>query len=103
VPPGAALWVPFSLVTIFFAFIWGGWAKAAAQGLFALLNGRVPGDGDGTTVTLYAILLLLVVMVLTMVSRKITRGLELANLTSIGIQLIFLLVLDLFIVPFSVW
>jgi hypothetical protein len=104
VPPGAALWVPFSLVTIFFAFIWGGWAKAAAQGLFALLNGRIPGDGDGTTVTLYAILLLLlVVMVITMVSRKITRGLEFANLTSIGIQLLFLLVIDLFIVPFSVW
>jgi len=31
VPPGAALWVPFSLITIFFAFIWGGWAKSAAQ------------------------------------------------------------------------
>ncbi|MGH2577032.1 MAG: Nramp family divalent metal transporter, partial [Actinomycetota bacterium] len=103
VPPGAALWVPFSLLTIFFAFIWGGWAKAAAQGLFALLNGRIPGDGDGTTVTLFAILLLLVVMVLTMVSRKITRGLELANLTSIAIQLAFLLIIDLFIVPFSVW
>jgi hypothetical protein len=103
VPPGAALWVPFSLVTIFFAFIWGGWAKAAAQGLFALLNGRIPGDGDGTTVTLFAILLLLVVMVITMVSRKITRGLEFANLTSIGIQLLFLLAIDLFIVPFSVW
>ena len=38
-----------------------------------------------------------------MVSRKITRGLEFANLFSIGIQLIFLLIVDLFIVPFSVW
>jgi hypothetical protein len=103
VPPGAALWVPFSLATIFFAFIWGGWAKAAAQGLFALLNGRIPGDGDTTTVTLFAILLLLVVLAITMVSRKITRGLEFANLTSIGIQLLFLLAIDLFIVPFSVW
>ena len=53
--------------------------------------------------TLLAILLLLVVMGITMVSRKITRGLELANLTSIAIQLIFLLIIDLFIVPFSVW
>jgi hypothetical protein len=32
VPPGALLWVPFSLLTVFFAFIWGGWAKAAAKG-----------------------------------------------------------------------
>jgi hypothetical protein len=30
---------------LFFAFIWGGWAKSAAQGLFALLNGRIPGEG----------------------------------------------------------
>ena len=53
--------------------------------------------------TLLAILLPLVVMGITMVSRKITRGLELANLTAIGIQLLFLLALDLFVVPFSVW
>ena len=53
--------------------------------------------------TLLAILLLLVVLGITMLSRKITRGLELANLVSIGIQLVFLLILDLFIVPFGVW
>jgi hypothetical protein len=103
VPPGAALWVPISLLTIFFAFIWGGWAKAAAQGLFALLNGRIPGDGDSGTVELFAILLLLVVLAITVLSRKITRGLELFNLTSIGIQIAVLLVIDLLIVPFSVW
>jgi hypothetical protein len=103
VPPGAFLWIPFSLVTIFFAFIWGGWAKAAAQGLFALLNGHVPGPGDAGMVELLAILLLLVVLGITMVSRKITRGLELTNLTSIAIQLVFLFVIDLLVVPFSVW
>ena len=81
----------------------GGWAKSAAQGLFALITGEIPTDADTTTVTLLAILLLLVVLGITMVSRKITRGLEFANLVSIGIQLIFLLIVDLFIVPFSVW
>jgi hypothetical protein len=103
VPPGAWLWIPFSLLALFFAFIWGGWAKSAAQGLYALIYGEIPTDADTTTVTLLAILLLLVVLGITMLSRKITRGLELANLVSIGIQLLFLLVLDLFIVPFSVW
>jgi hypothetical protein len=103
VPPGAWLWIPFSLIALFFAFIWGGWAKSAAQGLFALITGRIPGDGDTITVTLLAILLLLVVLGITVVSRKITRGLEFANLASIGIQLVFLLIVDLFIVPFSVW
>ena len=75
-PPGAWLWIPFSLIALFFAFIWGGWAKAAAQGLYALLYGEVPTAADTTTVTLLAILLLLVVMGITMVSRKITRGLS---------------------------
>jgi hypothetical protein len=31
VPPGAWLWIPFSLLALFFAFIWGGWAKSAAH------------------------------------------------------------------------
>ena len=53
--------------------------------------------------TLLAILLLVVVMGITMASRKITRGLEFANLGSIALQLVFLLIIDLFIVPFSVW
>jgi hypothetical protein len=50
-----------------------------------------------------AILLLLVVLGITMVSRKITRGQEFANLFSIALQLVFLLIVDLFIVTFSVW
>jgi hypothetical protein len=86
VPPGGLLWIPFSLLALFFAFIWGGWAKSAAQGLFALINGRIPGDGDPTTVTLLAILLLLIVLGITVVSPKITRALEFANLAAIGIQ-----------------
>ena len=61
VPPGAWLWIPFSLIALFFAFIWGGWAKSAAQGLFALITGEIPTDENTTTVTLLAILLLLVV------------------------------------------
>ena len=103
VPPGAWLWVPFSLVTLFFAFIWGGWAKAAAQGLFALLNGRIPADADAGTVEIFAVLLLLVVFAIAVVSRKISRGLQLVNLGSIVLQLVFLLLIDLFVVPFSVW
>ena len=77
--------------------------QGGRPGLYALLYGQVPTAADTTTVTLLAILLLLVVMGITMVSRKITRGLELANLTAISIQLVFLLAIDLFVVPFSVW
>jgi hypothetical protein len=103
VPPGARWWVPFSLVVVFFAFIWGGWAKAAAQALFALINGAAPGDADTTTVTLLALLLLAVVFIIAVVSRKISRGLELANAGSIAIQLVLLLIIDLIVVPPAVW
>jgi hypothetical protein len=100
--PRAALWVPVLAVHNLLRLHLGWLGKAAAQGLFALLNGRIPGDGDTGAVELSAILLLLVVFGITVVSRKITRGLELANLTSIAIHAI-LLVIDLLIVPFSVW
>jgi hypothetical protein len=103
VPPGSALWVPFALVVVFFAFIWGGWAKAAAQGLFALINGEAPGDADTTTVTLLALLLLAVVFIIAVVSRKISRGLELTNAVLIAFQILFLLVMCILVVPLSVW
>jgi hypothetical protein len=103
VPPGTWLWVPLSLLVVYFAFIWGGWAKAAAAGLFALINGEVPGDGDTTSVTLLALVLLALVFVLTILAKKVTRTLELANAVSIGIQLAFLFVICIAIVPLDVW
>jgi hypothetical protein len=103
VPPGAWLWVPLTLLVLYFAFIWGGWAKAAAAGLFALINGQVPGDGDTTSVTLLALVLLALVFVLAVLARKVTRALELANALSIGIQLAFLFVICIAIVPVGIW
>ena len=102
VPPGGRFWVPFSLFVLYFAFIWGGWAKAAAEGLFTLFNGQVPGSGDTGTVELLAIVLLAVVLAITLLARRVTRGLELTNLTLIGLLILFLLVLDVLLVPPSV-
>jgi hypothetical protein len=103
VPPGSAVWVPFSLAVLFFAFIWGGWAKSAAETLFALINGRVPAADDKGIVSLLAVGLLLVVLALTMAARKISRALQGANLASIAVQIVILLVIDLVLVPFDVW
>jgi len=102
-PPGTWLWAPFSLLVVFFAFIWGGWAKAAASGLFALISGDVPGDADTTSVTLLALVLLAVVFVIAVLARKVSRSLELVNALLIGIEIVFLLILCLAIVPLSVW
>ena len=103
VPPGRIFWVPFSLLLIFFAYIWGGWAKGAADGLFALVNGRVPTPDDKGAVELFAILLLVAVLAITLGFRRITRGLELINGALVAFQILFLLVLTVAIVPFDVW
>jgi len=103
VPPGAFLWVPFTLVTLFFALIWGGWAKSAAQALFALLYGRVPGDLDSGIVEVLAVLLLAGVFVITVASRRVTRGLELFNGVAILIELILLFTICLLVMPIGVW
>jgi hypothetical protein len=103
VPPGSRFWVPVSLFIVFFAFIWGGWAKGAAEALFALLTGNIATDADEGTVVLLAALLLVVVLVITLVSRKVTRGLELASFTVIAIQLGVLVLLCIVLVPPSVW
>ncbi len=102
-PPGRRFWLPFCLLLIFFAYIWGGWVKGAADGLFALTHDRVPAAGDKTTVELLAVLLLGAVLGITLLFRRITRGLELVNGGLIAFQLLFLLVLDLAIVPWDVW
>ena len=103
VPPGALFWVPFSLLFFFTAFIWGGWVKGAAQGLFALVNGEVPGPADEGTVEVLAVVLLLAVVGVAVGFKKVSRGLELVNAGIITFIILFLVVIDLLIVPWNVW
>ena len=103
VPPGWFLWVPFSVFVILFAFIAGGWAASAGQGVFALVHGRVAAAGEAEETRIYAIGLLVVVFLLTAAARRISRTLELVNWVLVGSILVALLVIDLFVVPFSLW
>jgi hypothetical protein len=103
VPPGRRVWIPLSLFAIFSAFILGGWAKGAAKGLFALMEGRVAGDTDASRVELLTFVLLAAVLGITLLFRRITRGLELVNGSLISIQIIFLFVIAVAVVPFDVW
>jgi hypothetical protein len=103
VPPGSWFWMPVALFTLFFAFIWGGWAKSAAVGLFALFTSELPGAGDKGTVELLAIGLLVAVLGITLLFRKVTRGLELVNGALVAGEVLFLLVVAVAIVPGSVW
>jgi hypothetical protein len=102
VPPGWALWVPLSVFVIIFAFIAGGWAAAAGQGVYALVHGEVAPSGAEEP-RIYAIALLVVVFLITAGARKISRALELTNWVLISSILVVLLLLDIFIVPAEIW
>ena len=102
VPPGWMLWVPLSVFVIIFAFIAGGWAAAAGQGVYALVHGETaPAGAEEPRV--WAIALLVLVFLITAAARRISRALELANWLMVGAILIGLLLIDLFVVPFEIW
>ena len=103
VPPGWKFWIPFSLIVFYFAFIFGGWAASAGQGLFALIVGRVHRADELEYTRLLAIGLLFVVFLITVLARKISRALELSNWVMVGVLLAILIVVDIAIVPPSVW
>lgn len=103
VPPGWKLWIPFSLIAFYFAFIFGGWAAGAGQGLFALIVGRTHQPDEIEWVRLLAIGLLLVVFLIAAVARKVSRTLELANWVMVGLLLAVLVVVCIAIVPWSIW
>ncbi|WP_431900540.1 Nramp family divalent metal transporter [Nonomuraea sp. bgisy101] len=102
VPPGFLLWVPLSVFVVIFAFIAGGWAASAGQGVYALVHGTVAPAGAEEP-RLWAIALLVLVFVITAAARRISRALELANWLMVSAILVTLLLIDLFVVPFEQW
>jgi hypothetical protein len=102
VPPGYLLWAPLSVFIIIFAFIAGGWAAAAGQGVYALVHGEIAPSGAEEP-RIWAIALLVLVFLLTLFAKRIHRSLELANWVMVGTILVGLILIDLFIVPFDLW
>lgn len=102
VPPGWKFWVPVSILLFYFAFILGGWAAGAGQSLLTIIEGEVVESTDERA-RLLAIGLLIVIFLVTALSKKISRGLELANWVIVSIIIATLIVLDLFLVDFSRW
>jgi hypothetical protein len=102
VPPGFRFWVPFALLSFYAAFVLGGWASAAGQGLYALITGDTAASTE-TGPRLLGIVLIAVILALTMAARKISRALEITNWVMVATILIALLLIDLFVVPASKW
>jgi hypothetical protein len=102
VPPGYMLWAPLSVFIVIFAFIAGGWAAAAGQGMYALVHGEIAPSGAEEP-RIWAIALLVLVFLLTLFAKRIHRSLELANWVMVGTILVSLILIDLFIVPLDLW
>ncbi|NUT33942.1 MAG: Nramp family divalent metal transporter [Hamadaea sp.] len=102
VPPGYLLWAPLAVFVVIFAFIAGGWAASAGQGVYALVHGTIAPSGAEEP-RLYAIGLLVLVFLMTLFAKRISRSLELANWGMVGAILLGLLLIDLFVVPFDLW
>src|SRR5688572_26170870 len=77
VPPGFFIGTILAVLLFYLAFITGGWAAAAGDGLFTLLTGDIPGEDDTTATNWLAVLLMAVIFVMTLFGRKISRTLEL--------------------------
>lgn len=103
-PPGWMLWLPLSLGLLWFAHIFGGWALAAGESLFAAFAQRAPDEGgDQTVAWLCAIGLSALCMVSILASRRVTRMIERVSLAMVVFILLFLLVLDVVMVGPEIW
>ena len=101
IPPGAYVGTILAVVLFYLAFITGGWAAGAGDGLFVLFTGDIPGDEDRTEARLLAVALIAVVFVITLFGRKISRTLELVNWVLVISILLLMLVIDLVVVGWS--
>jgi hypothetical protein len=101
VPPGAYVGTILAVALFYLAFITGGWAAGAGDGLFVLLTGDIPGEADRTESRLLAVLLIAVVFLITLFGRKISRTLELVNwILVIGI-LALMFIIDVLVIGWS--
>lgn len=105
-PPGANFWVVVTLLVIYVGWIWGGWASAAGQGLYALFAGK-PANlkvfGELETVRVIAMGLMVLAFGIYMLGQKISRTLELIDTTLVTSILITVFILALIYVPGDLW
>jgi hypothetical protein len=79
IPPGFFIGTVLAILLFYLAFITGGWAAGAGDGLFTFITGDIPGEEDQNATNWLAVLLMAVVFGITLIGRKISRTLELFN------------------------
>jgi len=102
-PPGFRFWASFTLLVIFVAWIWGGWAAAAGQSIFTLLTGRPHKPEELEIVRLIGIALMIIAFGIFLFGKKISRTMEIFNTIMIFFILLVLIGIAIIIVPLSYW
>jgi hypothetical protein len=103
IPPGYFIGTVLAVLLFYLAFITGGWAAGAGDGLFTFITGDIPGEEDQTATNWLAVLLMAVVFVITLFGRKISRTLELVNWVLVVFILASLTLATLLLVSASDW
>jgi len=104
VPPGKVFWVVLTLAMVYLGWIWGGWASAAGQSLFALFAGRAPDmKNEVEAVRLIGIGLTVLSLGLYLFGKKISRTLEIFNTFAVWVVLFFVVAVATAVVPLGEW
>ena len=105
-PPGLRFWAPATLLAIYIGWIWGGWASAAGQSIFALFVGRsfdAKNVAELETVRIIAIGLMLLSLVIYLFGNKISRTLEIIDTFLVFFVLGVLIILAAVFVSPALW
>jgi hypothetical protein len=103
IPPGLYIGTILAVLLFYLAFITGGWASGAGDGLFTFLTGDIPGEEDQNTTNWLAVLLMGVVFVITLIGRKISRTMELVNWVIVSFILITITLAAILLAGASDW
>lgn len=101
--PGRAFWGILFSVVGFLERALPGWALGTATAVAALQLGKIPAAGDRGTVVFWGYIVFASCCLIICMGRKIERTLEWANWIMMIVVLGGLFLLDLYIVPASVW
>ncbi|MBM3301613.1 MAG: Nramp family divalent metal transporter, partial [Deltaproteobacteria bacterium] len=105
-PPGMPFWLPVSLFLMYLAWIWGGWAAASGQGLYAMYLGgpvNMKDPGQLQTVRIIAICLLFFSFAIYLFGRKIVRTMEAIDTFLVFFILAVLIILTIVVAPAKMW
>jgi hypothetical protein len=101
--PGPRLWGWVYWLFSMLSNLWPGWAAAAATALAAIMLGRIPGAADKGTVVMFGYATFLLCVVVTIFGGRIERALEYVSWSLVIFIFTFLILVNIFWVPGSVW